>query len=100
MSISPVVVLLTTALMIIGEIANFTAYAFTDAILVTPLGALTVVVAYIQSANEAYYSAIGSSVFLKERLSFVGKVGMIPWMILLIVACVLCLIGASIIVVK
>lgn len=33
--------------MIIGEIANFAAYAFTDAILVTPLGALTVVVAYI-----------------------------------------------------
>jgi hypothetical protein len=34
------------ALMIIGEVANFAAYAFTDAILVTPLGALTVVVAY------------------------------------------------------
>jgi magnesium transporter len=33
--------------MIIGEIANFAAYAFTDAILVTPLGALTVVIAYI-----------------------------------------------------
>ena len=32
--------------MIIGEVANFAAYAFTDAILVTPLGALTVVVAY------------------------------------------------------
>lgn len=37
---------LTLVLMIIGEIANFTAYAFTDAILVTPLGALTVVVRY------------------------------------------------------
>ena len=33
--------------MIIGEVANFAAYAFTDAILVTPLGALTVVVAYL-----------------------------------------------------
>jgi magnesium transporter len=32
--------------MIIGEVSNFAAYAFTDAILVTPLGALTVVVAY------------------------------------------------------
>ena len=30
-------------LMIIGEICNFVAYAFTDAILVTPLGALSVV---------------------------------------------------------
>ena len=39
--------------MIVGEIANFAAYAFTDAILVTPLGALTVVVAYI-SENPSY----------------------------------------------
>jgi len=38
--------LLIGVLMIIGEIANFTAYAFTDAILVTPLGALTVVISY------------------------------------------------------
>ncbi len=30
-------------LMILGEICNFVAYAFTDAILVTPLGALSVV---------------------------------------------------------
>lgn len=59
-------------LMIIGEICNFIAYAFTEAILVTPLGALAVVV-----------SAIGSSIFLKERLSFVGKVG-----------CFLCILGA------
>ena len=39
--------------MIVGEIANFAAYAFTDAILVTPLGALTVVVAYI-SENPSF----------------------------------------------
>ncbi|CAB4414685.1 unnamed protein product [Rhizophagus irregularis] len=31
-------------LMIIGEICNFVAYAFTQAILVTPLGALSVVI--------------------------------------------------------
>ena len=63
--------------MIVGEIANFAAYAFTDAILVTPLGALTVVVAYISPKrfNVSDTSAIGSSIFLKERLSFVGKVG-------------------------
>lgn len=30
--------------MIIGEVCNFVAYAFTEAILVTPLGALSVVV--------------------------------------------------------
>ncbi|ROV87338.1 hypothetical protein VMCG_10695 [Cytospora schulzeri] len=62
-------------LMIVGEILNFVAYAFTDAILVTPLGALTVVVTTILSA-----------IFLKERLSMVGKV-----------ACFLCIVGAVII---
>lgn len=49
-------------LMIVGEICNFVAYAFTDAILVTPLGALSVVICTILSA-----------IFLKERLSIVGK---------------------------
>lgn len=62
-------------MMIIGEVCNFVAYAFTDAILVTPLGALSVVVCTILSW-----------VFLKERLSFVG------W-----VACFLCIIGSVII---
>lgn len=63
-------------LMIIGEVCNFVAYAFTDAILVTPLGALSVVVTTILSA-----------IFLKERLSFVGKVG-----------CFNCIIGSVVIV--
>lgn len=62
-------------LMIVGEICNFVAYAFTDAILVTPLGALSVVITTILSA-----------IFLKERLSFVGKVG-----------CFLCIVGSVII---
>jgi uncharacterized membrane protein len=62
-------------LMIIGEICNFVAYAFVDAILVTPLGALSVVVTTILSA-----------IFLKERLSFVGKVG-----------CFNCIIGSVVI---
>lgn len=63
-------------LMIIGEICNFVAYAFTDAILVTPLGALSVVICTILSA-----------IFLKERLSIVGKV-----------ACFLCIVGSVVIV--
>jgi|SRR6478735_6144932 drug/metabolite transporter (DMT)-like permease len=63
-------------LMIIGEILNFVAYAFTDAILVTPLGALSVVI-----------TAILSAIFLKERLSMVGKV-----------ACFLCIVGSVVIV--
>ncbi|KAI9808649.1 MAG: hypothetical protein M1825_003800 [Sarcosagium campestre] len=62
-------------LMIIGEICNFVAYAFVDAILVTPFGALSVVITTILSA-----------IFLKERLSFVGKVG-----------CLNCIIGAVVI---
>ncbi|KAG9287714.1 hypothetical protein G9A89_004117 [Geosiphon pyriformis] len=62
-------------LMIIGELCNFVAYAFTQAILVTPLGALSVVV-----------SAVLSSVFLNERLNMQGKIG-----------CAQCLIGAVII---
>lgn len=63
-------------LMIVGEILNFVAYAFTDAILVTPLGALSVVICTVLSA-----------IFLKERLSMVGKV-----------ACFLCILGSVVIV--
>ncbi|KAJ3559006.1 hypothetical protein NPX13_g9602 [Xylaria arbuscula] len=64
------------SLMILGEILNFVAYAFTDAILVTSLGAISVVIATVLSA-----------IFLKERLSLIGKV-----------ACFLCVVGAVIIV--
>jgi len=63
------------SLMIIGEICNFIAYAFTQAILVTPLGALSVVI-----------SAVLSSLFLNERLNMQGKIG-----------CAQCIIGAIII---
>ncbi|KAL2022887.1 hypothetical protein VTK56DRAFT_4418 [Thermocarpiscus australiensis] len=63
-------------LMILGEGLNFAAYAFTDAILVTPLGALSVVITTILSA-----------IFLKERLSIIGKV-----------ACFLCIVGSVVIV--
>ncbi|KAK3294365.1 magnesium transporter NIPA-domain-containing protein [Chaetomium fimeti] len=63
-------------LMIVGEGLNFAAYAFTDAILVTPLGALSVVITTVLSA-----------IFLKERLSMVGKV-----------ACFLCIVGSVVIV--
>ncbi|KAI7883917.1 DUF803-domain-containing protein [Lichtheimia hyalospora FSU 10163] len=63
-------------LMIVGELCNFVAYSFAPAILVTPLGALSVVI-----------SAVLSSFFLKERLNFQGKVG-----------CVQCILGAVVIV--
>ncbi|KAG5518490.1 hypothetical protein PMAC_002886 [Pneumocystis sp. 'macacae'] len=61
----------------IGELFNFVAYAFASAILVTPLEEIDI------------FSAIGSSVFLKERLSFVGKVG-----------CAFCMIGVCVIVIN
>ncbi|KAF9969915.1 hypothetical protein BGZ73_007539 [Actinomortierella ambigua] len=62
--------------MVAGEVCNFVAYAFVPAILVTPLGALSVVIC-----------AILSSIFLKERLNMQGKVG-----------CALCIFGAVVIV--
>lgn len=61
---------------VIGEIANFAAYAFAPAILVTPLGALSVLI-----------GAVLGSYFLKEELGTLGKLG-----------CAICLIGSVIIV--
>ncbi len=62
--------------MVIGEICNFAAYAFAPAILVTPLGALAVLV-----------GAVLGSYFLNEVLGTLGKLGS-----------AICLIGAVIIV--
>ncbi|KAK6772854.1 hypothetical protein RDI58_028092 [Solanum bulbocastanum] len=58
--------------LIVGEGANFAAYAFAPAILVTPLGALSIIV-----------SAVLAHFILKERLHIFGIVG-----------CVLCLVGS------
>lgn len=63
-------------MMVVGEVCNFVAYAFVQPILVTPLGALSVVIC-----------AILSSIFLRERLNLQGKVG-----------CAQCIVGATIIV--
>lgn len=60
----------------VGELANFAAYAFAPASLVTPLGALSVLV-----------SAVLSSHILHERLNLLGKVG-----------CLLCILGSTMIV--
>ncbi|RLL97097.1 hypothetical protein CFD26_102582 [Aspergillus turcosus] len=60
----------------IGEVANFAAYAFAPAILVTPLGALSVLI-----------GAVLGSYFLHERLGILGKLG-----------CALCLLGSVVIV--
>ncbi|CAL8356050.1 unnamed protein product [Merluccius merluccius] len=61
----------------VGEAANFAAYAFAPATLVTPLGAMSVLV-----------SAVLSTYFLNERLNMHGKVG-----------CLLCIFGSTVMVV-
>ncbi|KAH8887956.1 DUF803 domain membrane protein [Thozetella sp. PMI_491] len=67
---------LGTATLVLGEACNFAAYAFAPAILVTPLGALSVLIA-----------AVLGSYFLHEELGRLGKLGS-----------AICLIGAVIII--
>jgi len=62
--------------MIVGEIANFAAYAFAPALLVTPLGALSIII-----------SAALAHIILRERLHIFGILG-----------CVLCVVGSTTIV--
>lgn len=62
--------------MVIGEVCNFSAYAFAPAILVTPLGALSVLI-----------GAVLGSYFLDEKLGILGRVG-----------CAICLVGSVVIV--
>ncbi|KAJ6794787.1 putative magnesium transporter NIPA6 isoform X2 [Iris pallida] len=63
--------------MIVGEVANFVAYAFAPAVLVTPLGALSIIV-----------SAVLAHFMLKEKLHFLGILG-----------CVMCIAGSIVIVI-
>lgn len=58
--------------MVVGEVANFAAYAFAPAILVTPLGALSIII-----------SAALAHIILRERLHIFGILG-----------CVLCVVGS------
>ncbi|XP_069600605.1 magnesium transporter NIPA3 [Ranitomeya imitator] len=60
-----------------GEAANFAAYAFAPATLVTPLGALSVLIC-----------AMLSSYFLNEKLNIHGKLG-----------CLLCILGSTMMVI-
>ncbi|XP_012568579.1 probable magnesium transporter NIPA3 isoform X2 [Cicer arietinum] len=62
---------------IVGEVANFVAYAFAPAVLVTPLGALSIIV-----------SAVLADLILKEKLHKLGVLG-----------CVMCIAGSIIIVI-
>ncbi|KAI3715619.1 hypothetical protein L6452_22605 [Arctium lappa] len=62
--------------MVVGEVANFAAYAFAPAILVTPLGALSIII-----------SAVLAHIILRERLHIFGVLG-----------CALCVVGSTTIV--
>lgn len=63
--------------MIVGEIANFVAYVYAPAVLVTPLGALSIII-----------SAVLAHFMLRERLQKMGVVG-----------CVSCVVGSVVIVI-
>ncbi|XP_058091169.1 probable magnesium transporter NIPA4 isoform X3 [Magnolia sinica] len=63
---------IANATVIIGEVANFAAYAFAPAILVTPLGALSIII-----------SAALAHIILREKLHVFGILG-----------CVLCVVGS------
>ncbi|RWR85543.1 putative magnesium transporter NIPA4 isoform X2 [Cinnamomum micranthum f. kanehirae] len=64
--------------MIVGEVANFAAYAFAPAILVTPLGALSIIIRH---------DAVLAHIILHEKLHVFGILG-----------CVLCVVGSTTIV--
>jgi drug/metabolite transporter (DMT)-like permease len=64
------------SMMVVGEVANFVAYSYAPAIVVTPMGALSVVI-----------SAVLASLLLGEHLEVLGKLG-----------CTLCLVGSTVIV--
>ncbi|XP_065877425.1 probable magnesium transporter NIPA6 [Euphorbia lathyris] len=63
--------------MIVGEVANFIAYAFAPAVLVTPLGALSIIV-----------SSVLAHFILHEKLQKIGILG-----------CVMCIAGSIVIVI-
>ncbi|VVC34268.1 Magnesium transporter NIPA [Cinara cedri] len=65
------------SMMAFGEVFNFAAYAFAPASVVTPLGAISVIVA-----------AILSSKYLNEQLNLLAKIG-----------CFMCIIGSTVIVI-
>ncbi|XP_039158037.1 probable magnesium transporter NIPA7 isoform X2 [Eucalyptus grandis] len=62
--------------MVVGEVANFVAYIYAPAVLVTPLGALSIIV-----------SAVLAHFLLNEKLQRMGMLG-----------CLLCIVGSTIIV--
>ncbi|PPD71185.1 hypothetical protein GOBAR_DD31942 [Gossypium barbadense] len=86
--------------MVVGEIANFAAYAFAPAILVTPLGALSIIIRQGNFTLKFRFgnleliakhcfsrSAVLAHIILRERLHTFGILG-----------CILCVVGSTTIV--
>lgn len=78
--------------MVVGEVSNFSAYAFAPAILVTPLGALSIIVRCVSITMRTIYhtrrhmtpiSAILAHIMLNEKLNVFGMLG-----------CLLCIVGS------
>ncbi|KAJ6506136.1 magnesium transporter [Mycena vulgaris] len=69
--------------LVVGEVAKFGAYTFAPPVMVTPLGALSVIVAYAPHNILTIFALF----LLNERLGHLGRVG-----------CGLCILGSSIIV--
>uniref|UniRef100_A0A0E0PG81 Probable magnesium transporter n=1 Tax=Oryza rufipogon TaxID=4529 RepID=A0A0E0PG81_ORYRU len=67
---------------VVGEVANFAAYAFAPAILVTPLGALSIIIRHV-----FHLRAILAHFMLREKLHIFGILG-----------CILCVVGSTTIV--
>lgn len=87
---------------IVGEVANFAAYAFAPAILVTPLGALSIIIRHELEVRlicliliiqlwllikQLCYSAVLAHIILREKLHIFGILG-----------CALCVVGSTTIV--
>ena len=83
------------AAVVLGEAANFVAYGYAPAIVVTPLGAMSVILRlamcplFCRTAHCRAGSAILAAIMLDERLELLGKIG-----------CFLCLVGSPIIIVN
>ncbi|CAN1288381.1 Probable magnesium transporter NIPA6 [Linum perenne] len=86
--------------MIVGEIANFIAYIYAPAVLVTPLGALSIIVRprklmnhetpiplFLMKLTYEYCSAVLAHFLLREKLQKMGVLG-----------CILCIVGSTVIV--
>ncbi|GFP89010.1 probable magnesium transporter nipa6 [Phtheirospermum japonicum] len=58
--------------MIVGEVANFVAYIYAPAVLVTPLGALSIIVSYIIRSARAHV-AFGASLWADKYTGLPGN---------------------------